>query len=166
MQNPNDNILDASRPTIDNNWYSEEFIYDSIVKYLKENGYKVQKETRQKEAEKPDKIITASKFFRKEMIEVKGYPNYHPTLSHQPPKSTQAKSWFSEALFNSLVNFSSFADAEIAMALPNVGRYQTIIKNLNDYFTINDLYFRIYLVNEDGRVEVSNLNQKYLPVTS
>jgi len=159
-----ENNLDASRSTINTDWYSEEFIFSSMVKYLKENGYKVQKENRQKEAEKADKIITASKFFKKEMIEVKGYPGSYPNQSHPTPKSTQAKSWFSEALFNSFVNFSSFGDAEIAMALPNVGRYQTIIRNLNDYFTLNDLYFRIYLVNEDGSVEVSNLNQKYLPV--
>lgn len=47
------------------------------------------------------------------------------------------------------------------MALPNVGRYQAIIKKLNDYFFINDLYFRIYLINEDGSVEVRNLNSRY-----
>jgi hypothetical protein len=161
-----ENNFDLSRSTVNNDWYSEEFIYTSIVKYLKENGYKVLKENRQKEAEKPDKIITASKFFKKEMIEVKGYPGYHPNQSHPAPKSTQAKSWFSEALVNSFVNFSRFADAEIAIALPNVGRYQTIIRNLNDYFTLNDLYFRIYLVNEDGSVEVSNLNHKYLPAVT
>jgi hypothetical protein len=157
---------DTSLSIVNNDWYSEEFIYLSIVKYLKENGYKVLKENRQKEAEKADKIIIASKFFKKEMIEVKGYPGYHPNQLHPTPKSTQAKNWFSEALFNSFVNFSSFGDAEIAIALPNVGRYQTIIKNLNDYFTINDLYFRIYLVNEDGSVVVSNLNQKYLPIVT
>ncbi|MCW3106841.1 MAG: hypothetical protein JWQ09_1347 [Segetibacter sp.] len=142
---------------------SEEFIHASVVKYLKENGYKVQKESRFKEAEKAEKIITASKFFRKEIIEVKGLPHYDPHHLHTvAPKATHAKSWFSEALFNSFVNFSSFENVEVAMALPNVGRYQAIIKNLNDYFTINDLYFRIYLVNEDGSVDVSNLNHKYL----
>ncbi len=140
-------------------WYSEEFIYKSVVKYLKENGYKVQKENQSGEFEK---MITASKFFKKEVIEVKGFPHYHPNhLYPAAPKATHAKSWFTEALVNSFVNFSSFDNAEIAMALPNVSRYQAIIKNLHDYFTINDLYFRIYLVNEDGSVDVSNLNQKY-----
>jgi hypothetical protein len=151
--------------SINNNtyWYSEEFIYSSVVKYLKETGYKVQKETRPKESEKAERIVTASKFFKKEIIEIKGFPYDHSAhLNPTLPKATQAKSWFTEALFNSFVNFSSFSDAEIAMALPNVGRYQAIIKNLNDYFTINDLYFRIYLVNEDGSVEVSNLNYKYM----
>ena len=143
-------------------WYSEDFIYQSMVKYLKENGYKVQKDNVAKES---GKIITATKFFKKEIIEVKGYPHYHP--NHLQPvvqKPAHAKTWFTEALFNSFVNFSTFSDAEIAMAVPNVARYQAIIKNLNDYFTVNDLFFQIYLVNEDGFVEVSNLNHKYLKV--
>lgn len=146
-------------------WWSEDFIFLSVESYLKENGYKVQKETRLKDSDKSETIIAASKFFKKEIIEVKGYPHYHPGHQYPTiPKATHAKSWFTEALFNSFVNFSSFENAEVAMALPNVGRYQAIIKNLTDYFTVNDLYFRIYLVNEDGSVEVSNLNNKYLKV--
>lgn len=146
-----------------NAWYSEEFICNSVVNFLKENGYKVQKESRQKESEKSEKIITATKFFKKEIIEVKGFPYYNSNQLHAiAPKASYDKSWFTEALFNSFVNFSNFSDAELAMALPNVGRYQAIIKNLNDYFTENDLYFRIYLVNEDGSVDVSNLNQRQL----
>jgi hypothetical protein len=149
-------------------WYSEEFIYSSVVKYLKEIGYKIQKENKSKGSEKAETTVTATKFFKKEIIEIKGFPYDHPVHQYpELPKGTHAKNWFTEALFNSFVNFSSFSDAEIAMALPNVGRYQAIIKNLNDYFTVNDLYFRIYLVNEDGSVEVSNLNYKYTnPVSS
>lgn len=156
----------AALASKNNDWYSEEFIYSSVVKYLKENGYKVQKESRLKDADKSETIITASKFFKKEIIEVKGFPQYQNQLHAVAPKATHAKSWFTEALFNSFVNFSTFENAEVAMALPNVGRYQAIIKNLNDYFTVNDLYFRIYLVNEDGSVEVSNLNHKYLKIVS
>lgn len=156
-------LTNSSAKTTD--WYSDEFIQASVVKFLKENGYKVHKENLQKEAEKGEKIITASKFFKKEIIEVKGFPQYRDNaLNSVPVKSSAAKSWFTEALFNSFINFSNFENAEVAMALPNVPRYQSIIKKLNDYFTINDLYFRIYLVNEDGSVEVSNLNQKHIKV--
>ena len=148
-------------------WYSEEFIYSSVANYLKENGYKVQKEGRLKDSDKAERILIATKFFKKEIIEVKGFPHYYPNQLHAvTPKTTQAKNWFTETLFNSFVNFSSFENEEVSMALPNVGRYQAIIKNLNDYFTVNDLYFRIYLVNEDGSVDVSNLNHKYLKIVS
>jgi hypothetical protein len=144
-------------------WYSEEFIYTSVVNFLKENGYKVFKDNIKKETVKSERVITASKFFKKEMIEVKGYPHhyYSATRNSLPAKNIHAKSWFTEALFDSFVNFSLSDNGEVAMALPNVSRYQAIIQKLNDYFSINDLYFRIYLVNEDGSVEVSNLNSKY-----
>lgn len=160
-----ENNITSTLASKNNDWYSEEFIQSSIVKYLKENGYKVQKESRPKDGERSENIIIASKFFKKEIIEVKGFPQYHENNLHAiVPKATHAKSWFSEAMFNSFVNFSSFENAEVAMALPNVSRYQAIIKNLNDYFTANDLYFKVYLVTEDGRVEVSNLNHKYMKI--
>lgn len=144
-------------------WYSEDFIYDAVISYLKENGYKVQKEAPPKDGAKQERIINASKFFRKEIIEVKGFPHYnHNNAHHTPLKTThQAKNWFSEALVNSFSNFGNFDNAEVAMALPNVSRYRAIIEKLHDYFTINDLFFRIYLVNQDGSVEVSNLNEKH-----
>lgn len=144
-------------------WYSEEFIYNSAINFLKENGYKIHKDNSKKEPERAGRIITASKFFKKEVIEVKGFPHYYNPATPEAvsAKSTNAKSWFTEALFNSFVNFSLADNAEVAMAVPNVSRYQAIIKKLNDYFFTNDLYFRIYLVNEDGSVEVSNLNDKY-----
>jgi hypothetical protein len=148
-------------------WYSEEFIYKSVVNYLKENGYKVQKVAGCKEEyEKVERVITATKFFKKEIIEVKGFtPYYFPATNHpSPPKS--AKIWFTDALFNSFMNFSGIDNAEVAMAVPNVSRYQAIIKELNNYFTVNDLFFRIYLVNENGSVEVSNLNYKHGKLSS
>ena len=148
---------------IKSDWFSEEFIYDSVVKFLKQNGYKIHKDHSQKETIKSGRIITASRFFKKEVIEVKGYPHhYYSTLRESLSlKNIHARSWFTEALFNSFLNFSSNDNNEIAMALPNVSRYQAIISKLSDYFSFNDLYFRIYMVNEDSSVEVSNLNTKY-----
>ena len=154
-------VTDVAVTTAD--WYSEDFTYKSVVRFLKENGYKILRESGQKELERNGKIITASKFFKKEVIEVKGFPSHYPHSTHDasPVKNRHARSWFSEALFNSFLNFSVSEHAEVAMALPNVARYQAIIKNLYEYFSTNDLYFRIYLVNKDGSVEVSNLNYKY-----
>jgi len=148
-----------------NEWFSDDFIYNSVVDYLKENGYKIQKENANKDLERSEKIIIASKFFKKEIIEVKGFPQYISNhTSTSLPKSTHAKNWFTEALFNSFINFGRIENAEVAIALPNVSRYQAIITKLNEYFTANDLYFKIYLVNEDSSVEVSNLNYKYTKI--
>lgn len=149
-------------------WYSEEFIRQSVEKFLKSNGYKIQKEL---SSQRVDKLIVASRFFRKELIEIKGFPaSYYTNDTNKPPLKNdstayQAKNWFFEALFNSFINFGKYYNHEnviVAMALPNVGRYKTIINRLQDYFTLNNLYFKIYLVNEDGSVEVSNLNEIYM----
>jgi hypothetical protein len=144
-------------------WYSEDFIYNAVVKHLRENGYKVQKEQAHKEGDKSERIINASKFFKKEIIEVKGFSHaaHIPISLVQSKVKEHAKSWFSEAMLNSFMNFSNFDNAEVAMALPNVGRYQAIIEKLYEYFTVNDLFFRVYMVNEDESVDVSNLNQKF-----
>lgn len=157
----------VSPQTLNNkDWYSDEFIHDSVVSFLKKNGYKIHKENTTKENEKEEKKILASKFFKKEIIEIKGFPQYHlPHLQASTPKSAHAKNTFSDALFNSFMNFSLIENAEVAMAVPNISRYQGIIEKLHDYFTFNDLYFRIYLVNEDGSVEVSNLNEKHSKTT-
>lgn len=149
-------------------WYSEEFIRRSIEKYLKLNGYKIHKEF---SPERSDKLITASRFFKKELIEIKGFPESYYTrdTSKAPLKNDniaqQVKSWFFEALYNSFINFGKYynlENVEVAMALPNVGRYRTIINRVQDYFTLNNLYFKMYLVNEDGSIEVSNLNEIYM----
>lgn len=154
-----------------NEWYSEEFICNSVVNYLKENGYKIHKDIYNKMPDKVDTIISASKFFSKEIIEVKGFPTdfYKDNSNKEVPKNSSitqsAKHWFSEALFNSFVNFGKYYSndtAVVAMALPNVDKYKTIIGKVQNYFSMNDLHFKLYLVNENGEVEVSNLNKKYL----
>ena len=91
---------------VNNEWFSEEFISNSLVEYLKDNGYKIHKDFYNKMPDKVDTIITASKFFSKEIIEVKGYPNeFYKSNQKELPKSGlqvhHERKWFSEALLNS-----------------------------------------------------------------
>lgn len=140
-------------------WYTDDFIHSSVVRFLKDNGYKIHKEN-PREGERDERRIYASRFFKKEVIEVKGLHQAPSAALLSVNKAAHARLSVSEALFNSFINFNTVDNAEVAMAVPNVSRYQAIIEKLHDYFTFNDLYFRIYLVNEDGSVEVSNLNEK------
>lgn len=162
METENLHIL--TEPKIGVNWLSQEYISSSVTKYLKNNGYKVNKPDI---AENGSISLVASKFFKKELIEVKGYPSAFLAQSaiHGGSKNSgalqHAKQWFSDALFNSLSNFGSYYAGEnvmLAIALPNVDRYKAIIARLQEYFTLNQLSFKIYLVDENGDVEVSNLN--------
>ncbi|GEM_PF-2555217 len=155
-------------------WFSEDFICNSLERYLKENGYKIQKELYHKIPSRLETVVTASKFFSKEIIEVKGLPNEFYTGSNvlAPKNITQVshiKKWFSDTLFNSFINFGKYYSndsAVVCMALPNVDRYRAIIEKVQDYFSMNDLYFKIYLIDENGEVEVSNLNPKLLKASA
>ena len=149
-------------------WYSQEYISKSVTNYLKQNGYKIYKPNA---SENNSLSIVASKYFKKELIEVKGFPKayFTHTAANGITKNSSvvqtAKHWFSDALFNSFTNFGQYYSGDnilLAMALPNVDRYQAIISRVHDYFTLNNLSFKIYLVNEDGYVEVLNLNDRIL----
>jgi hypothetical protein len=159
------NIIKSDETT---EWYSEEFICNSLIIYLKKNGYKIHEEKAKSLTGKPEKIITVSKFFTKEIIGIKGLQQVQDRSSllkvlDKNDSSPQAKNWFYESLFNSFINFGKYYSDENAvgaMALPNVERYKAIIEKVQDYFTSNNLYFKLYMVNENGDVDVWNLNDK------
>jgi hypothetical protein len=158
------NIINTGHST---EWYSEEFISNSLITYLKYNGYKIHDE-KPKSPGKTEKIITVSKFFTKEIIGIKGLQpaserNQLLKVLDKNDSSSQAKSWFYESLFNSFINFGKYYSDENAvgaMALPNVERYKATIEKVHEYFTLNDLYFKLYMISENGDVEVLNLNHK------
>lgn len=147
-------------------WFTEEFVYDSVVKYLMENGFKIHKDEH-KEPEKKERIIVASRYFTKEIIQVKGLHHESNRTRILKEAATNAYSSgslltsFADTLFNSLINFGKYysdENSDIAMALPDNERYMSILERLKDYFKVNDLSLKIYLVNESGNVEASNLN--------
>lgn len=162
------NFLSAVKTDESSIWYTEEFIGVSIVNFLKDTGYKIHKDIAAKDNEKHEKVITASKFFTKEIIGIKGFSSGNKrssllAVADKHTASQHSKTWFAESLFNSFVNFGKYYSDEsavMAMALPDVERYKAIISKVEDYFTLNDLSFKIYLVSEKGEVEISNLNVK------
>jgi hypothetical protein len=133
-------------------WYSEDFIRQSMIKFLKLDGYTIHKLPL---AARDEKLIVATRFFKKELIEIKGFPRSHYTsdITRAAAKNDnltqQAKRWFSEALFNSLVNFANYyseGNVIVALALPNAGRYKIIIERVQEYFTLNNLYLKFILL--------------------
>ena len=148
-------------------WYSEEFIFSSLIAYLKKNGYKIHDDKPKAATGKQEKIITVSKFFTKEIIGIKGLqpvPDRSILLKvlDKNDPAHQAKNWFYDSLFNSFINFGKYYSDENAvgaMALPNVERYKAIVERVHEYFTSNHLYFKLYMVNENGDVDVLNLNE-------
>jgi len=154
--------------THNNSWYTENFISNSIIKYLLDNGYRIHKEEGVKKSMYGERVIITSKYFTKEIIEVKGLvaeSNRSKLLMETADKinpTRSFKNFLSDTLFNSLVNFGKYysdGNAEVAIGLPIVDRYKTIIEMVQEYFITNRLSLKLYLVNQDGSVEVSNLNE-------
>ena len=165
----NDHYLHKTNLDEQTQWYTEDFIATSIVQYLKQNGFRIHKESGLREQGRNDKIITASRFFTREVIGIRGLndnsnrESLFKVMEKNNP-SHNAKTWLTESLFNSLVNFGKYysdESSDIAMALPNVDKYKAIIERVQEYFAANQLSLKVYLVSENGDVEISNLNVKH-----
>lgn len=149
-------------------WYTEEFILNSLVAFLKKNSYKIHEDKLKDATIKSEKILVVSKFFTKEIIGIKGFqsaPDRDSLLKvfDKNNDSPQVKSWFYDSLFHSLINFGKFYSNENAvgaMALPNVEKYRVIINRIQTYFNSNHLHFKLYMINESGEVDVLNINDK------
>ena len=145
--------------------FSEEHVKNSLIEFLKKEGYKIHLEQK---GEAGENIVAASKYFRRELIGIKGFPSsYYAQDGRKKSASTtekqHAKNWFSDIILGAFTNFSYFhlyENVTVAIALPNSERYKSIIERVQDYFSDNDLSFKIYLVDESGEVTIQNLNEK------
>jgi len=159
----------TAEPAVD--WFNEEAIRSYIIRYLKENKYKIVSDSAADMSVDDGHIVAISRSGRKELIEVKGYPSpitqkdIAKGLVRKADVKQQAWYWFSEALLTSFINFGRYSwsgKVTLALCLPQTERYQHIVQNVQGYFTANNLNLKIYLVAEDGAVEIYDLNENAL----
>lgn len=150
-----------------NDWYYEGQISKKLVAYFLKNGYTILKDNSDKISMRGEDII-ASIHGQQEIIEVKGYPTTFHTKGKDKgkPKPTnpklQAKHWFSEALLSSIFNYQRQKVNDnfiLALAFPFNDRYKELIGKVENFFTDNNLSFKVYFVHEDGNVTIDNLNK-------
>jgi hypothetical protein len=148
-------------------WFYEGQISKKLVEYFKENGYTIIKDNSDKISARGEDIIV-SKQGHQEIIEVKGYPTTIHTKGKDKgkPKPTnpklQAKHWFSEALLSSIFNYQRHKDKDnfkLALAFPLTDRYKELLGKVEDFFTDNNLNFKVYFVDDNGTVIIDNLNR-------
>jgi hypothetical protein len=139
-----------------------------LLLYFKQNGYKLVKEDAASIHERKDDLLIVSKQGRKELIDIKGISAFFTTPERKEEQLTITDHLLhtiqstAEALFFSFINFGKYFKGEkitSALALPDTERYRQIIEKLQDYFTENNLDFKIYLLGENGEVKERNLNQ-------
>ena len=148
-------------------WFYEGQISKKLVAYFLKNGYTILKDNSDKISTKGEDIII-SILGQKEIIEVKGYPTTVQTKGKDKgkPKPTnpklQAKHWFSEALLSSIFNYQRHKDNynfKLALAFPLTDRYKELIGKVEDFFTDNNLIFKVYFIDDKGIVTIDNLNK-------
>lgn len=148
-------------------WFYEGQISKKLVDYFLKNGYKILKDNSAKISARGEDIIVSIQG-QQEIIEVKGYPTTVHTKGKDKgkPKPTnpklQAKHWFSDALLSSIFNYQRHKDNDkfkLALALPLTDRYKELIGKVEDFFTDNNLNFKVYFVDDKGTVTIDNLNK-------
>ena len=134
-----DNQFSDERP-----WYWEGNVQERIVNYLSSSGWGISSSanTATREA---GKDIVAVKDGKELWVSVKGWP--------EKSINTQARHWFSGALFD-LVLYRDL-DPTVLLAIGIPGRFSTYTNLIERVRWLrSNLPFEIFLVSEDGSVEV------------
>ena len=127
-------------------WHWEGHVQSALVTHLVKDRYAIVSaaDTASKAA---GKDIIAEKENRTLWVSVKGYPN--GTARTRPP--TQARHWFSHAVFDVVTYRNECANAELAIGLPDGYKtYHTLAERVS--WLRANLPFSIYWVAEDGSV--------------
>lgn len=157
----NDIKIFNSNPLED--WFHESKISRVLVRYLIECNYAIIQDNTENKAAKGVDII-AIKDSVQELVEVKGYPSIYFVNGDKKGQKNktnphlQSTHWFSGCLSSTLKNFES-KETKLAMAFPACSRYEELVIKNQKYFTENDLDVKVYFIDEQGSITISNLNK-------
>jgi len=142
-------------------WFWEGNVQEKIVEYMKNvDKFDVLSESNTFE-KTPGPDILAKHGDKLRQVSVKGYPSDKYTSDFpggkkgqkkrtQPP--TQARHWFSEALFELILAKSKNQDLETALGLPKFQTYINFVSKMKWLRERIELF--CYFVGEDGQVEL------------
>ncbi len=136
--------LDNDKP-----WYWEGNVQESLVEYLTNKNIYI-KNTANTLTRETGKDIEAilpdnTKFW----ISVKGFP--------EKSKNTQARHWFSQAIFDMIIYHGEDSKVKLGIAFPNKGvTYKNLIKKIEWFLIKFDI--SIFWVCEDGEIITNNFS--------
>ena len=148
-------------------WYYEGNISRTLVKHFTKNGFSIIKDNSDNIKERGVDIIIEDNTSYV-IMEVKGYPTCFHTKGPNKGKSKvtkpelQAKHWFNEVIMTTILNYSKYRkkpNLKLAIGLPKFEIYEKLVKNIEDYFSVNKLEFTVFFVSENSKVEIQNLNK-------
>lgn len=140
-------------PSAERAWYWEGHVQAAVVRYIQtlrfEIGFVADTATKQQGKD----VIAVAPSGQKLWISAKGYPL--GTVKTNP--RTQARHWFSHALFDLILWHGEDTSVALAIALPNQTTYRNLAARVR-WFLL-DLKATIYWVHQDGKVEA----EEYVP---
>jgi len=126
-------------------WYWEGNVQARVVSYLAYNGYTVQRVANTASREAGKDIIAVASDGSELWVSVKGYP--------ERSSSTQARHWFSGAVFDLLLYRGQDPNVKLALAFPTgFVTYSNLL--LRIAWLQEMIPFKVFWVSEDGSVRV------------
>ena len=127
-------------------WHWEGNVQSALVTWLAQHGWEI-RSTADTAAKSAGKDIIAERDSRMLWVSVKGYPRGTPKTN----PSTQARHWFSHAVFDLVLYRNQSESAELALGLPGgFTTYQNLAGRVE--WLRSHLPFTIYWVSESGAV--------------
>jgi hypothetical protein len=136
----------APQPDRRQSWFWEGNVQSAVIHHLVMHGYKIMyvADTASHQA---GKDIVAAKDGRTLWVTVKGYP----TGTDKTNASTQARIWFSGAIFDIVVWHGEDANVDLAVALPDYPTYRHLAERVRWLQPV--AHFAFLWVAESGEVE-------------
>jgi hypothetical protein len=142
---------------------------EALLHFLKQAGYKLVKDDDDLVRESKGQLLVVTRHGRKEAIDIRGLSTFAAKVEKEKEQTTitdhllHSVQFLADALLSSFLIFGKYFKGQkmtSALALPDTVRYRQIMEKLEDYFSENNLDFKIYLVAQNGGVLERNLNRK------
>ena len=134
-------------------WHWEGNIQSTLVSWLAKENYRIISVANTKAKTNGKDIIALTPAGKELWISVKGYPEKKANTTTNP--STQARHWFSSAIFDMVLYREENSDVSLALGLPSgFTTYSNFASRLT--WLMKTTPFSIFWVDEVGKVEEQN----------
>lgn len=129
------------------NWYWEGNVQSRLVTWLVQNGYHIRQVANTATREAGIDVIATTPANEDLLVSVKGFPE----RTEKTTSPTQARHWFSGAIFDLVLYRNDYPSAQLALALPEgFTTYATLTRRTQ--WLRESMPFTIFWIGETGDV--------------
>ncbi len=137
-------------------WFWEGNIQQTLVTYLAKEGYKIIRVAHTDSRENGRDIEAITPDGKKLWVSVKGWP--------EKSSNTQARHWFSQALFDIILYRDESEDTELALAFPDGFQTYLNLEKRIKWFK-DTARFKIFWISEHGSIRIESEMPKIMQTT-